>query len=182
MTILNELHQDHINLNKLLAILGNKLEQLKQGEMPNFILLSDAVDYISSYADAYHHPREDLLYAYFSESDCPELNEAIRECTEEHHRLKQYSEDILEAVDCILNDAVVPMDQFTEKLEVFLDHQIEHLNLEEGTLFPLLDEVATEQDWSTLEKELPRMDDPLFGEQQKQRYIELYTELLQDMQ
>lgn len=182
MTILKELHQDHINLNKLLAVLGYKLDKLKQGEMPNFVLLSDAVDYISNYADAYHHPLEDQMYDYFKDSGCPELDEAIAKCGDEHKLLKQCSEELIEAVDCILNDAVVPMDQFTTKLEHFLDRQVEHLNLEEGTLFPLLDDIADDEQWSVLSKQLPKMDDPLFGEQQKQRYIDLYSELLRDMQ
>lgn len=181
MTVLNDLHQDHVNLNKLLAVLDHKLEELKQGEMPNFVLLSDAVDYITSYADAYHHPLEDQMYEAFKNSGCQELDEAIVRCVDEHKLLKQSSHDIIEAVDCILSDAVVPMDQFAAKLERFLDEQIEHLNLEEGTLFPLLDEVATDEQWRALESDLPIMDDPLFGEKQKQRYIDLYSELLRDM-
>lgn len=181
MTVLTELHQDHVNLNKLLAVLQNKLERLKHGEMPNFILLADAVDYISNYADAYHHPREDQLYAHFRDVSEPELKDAIAQCEEDHKRLKQYSAELLEAVDCILNDAVVPMDQLVAKLELFLDHQIEHLNLEEGTIFPLLDDMTSDSQWQELEQKLPKMDDPLFGEQQKERYIALYTELLQDM-
>jgi len=182
MTLLNELHQDHVNLNKLLAVLGNKLEKLKQGEMPNFVLLADAVDYITSYADAYHHPLEDQMYAFFKDSGCPELDQAISQCVEEHRQLKKSSHEIIEAVDCILSDAVVPMDQFSDKLEHFINDQIEHLNLEEGTLFPLLDEVATEEQWKALEPHLPKRSDPLFGEQQKQRYIDLYSELLRDIQ
>ncbi|MDX2422529.1 MAG: hemerythrin domain-containing protein [Amphritea sp.] len=181
MTVLNDLHQDHVNLNKLLAVLDSKLEELKQGEMPNFVLLGDAVDYISGYADAYHHPLEDQMYETFKASGCPELDEAIIRCINEHKQLKQSSHEIIEAVDCILNDAVVPMDQFTAKLERFLDEQIEHLNLEEGTLFPLLEEVGTDAQWRTLEADLPKVDDPLFGEKQKQRYMDLYTELLRDM-
>lgn len=182
MTVLTELHQDHVNLNKLLAVLQNKLERLKQGEMPNFILLADAVDYISSYADAYHHPREDEMYAFFSDMAAPELQEAIARCHEDHASLKRQSAELLEAVDGILHDAVVPMDQFTGRLDAFLEHQIEHLNLEEGTIFPLLDDMASEQQWQALEQRLPKLDDPLFGEQQKERYMALYTELLQDMQ
>ncbi|RTE64603.1 hypothetical protein EH243_16765 [Amphritea opalescens] len=181
MTVLNDLHQDHVNLNKLLAVLDNKLEALKQGEMPNFVLLGDAVDYISSYADAYHHPLEDQMYEAFKASGCRELDEAITRCVDEHKQLKQSSHEIIEAVDSILNDAVIPMDQFTAKLERFVEEQIEHLNLEEGTLFPLLEEVGTDAQWQMLASELPTMDDPLFGEQQKQRYIDLYTELLRDM-
>ena len=183
MTVLNELHQDHVNLNKLLAVLSNKLDKLKGGELPNFILMADAVDYISNYADHYHHPREDEMYQFFQDdTNCPELTEAVERCMADHQALKKYSDDLLEAIDCILNDAVVPMATFAAKLESFLDHQAEHLNLEEGTLFPLLDDIITPQQWTELEARLPKADDPLFGELQTERYIELYTELLQDMQ
>ncbi len=181
MTVLNELHQDHVNLHKLLAVLANKLAKLRRGETPNFMLLADAVDYIGNYADRYHHPREDEMYHYFHQIlNHPDVTQAIERCMDDHQALKKYGDELIEAVNCILNDAVVPMDAFATKLEAFLEHQVAHLNLEETMLFPLLEANVTQEQWAALEGKLPKIDDPLFGEQQKERYLTLYAELLKD--
>ena len=180
MTILNELHQDHINLNKMLAILRLKVEKLRAGNHPNFSLMADVVDYISNYADAYHHPREDSMYAHFKgRSD--ELDAMINSCEKAHHDMRTTCHELADTIDGILHDAVIPMDEFTDKLEAFLDEQSEHLKLEEGSVFPLLQGVASDEDWQQLIAELPKSDDPLFGEKQAAQYSDLYKELIVDM-
>jgi len=180
MTILNELHQDHINLNKMLAILRLKVEKLRAGNHPNFSLMADVIDYISNYADAYHHPREDSLYHHFH-GRSSELDALLKNCEQAHQRMRETCVELSETIDGILHDAVIPMDEFTDKLEAFLDEQAEHLNLEEGSLFPMIQGIATDQDWAQLITELPKSDDPLFGEKQAVQYSELYKELLVDM-
>jgi len=179
MTILNELHQDHINLNKLLVILRQKVEKLRSGEHPNFGLMGDVVEYISSYADAYHHPREDAMYEYLI-GRSTNLDLAIEDCVAQHKRLKKLSDELCASVDSILHDAVIPMDEFTDKLAAFVEEQSTHLNFEEGSLFPLIQGVASDSDWEHLSKELPMLEDPLFGEKQAARYADLYKELLVD--
>lgn len=177
MTILDELHHDHVNLNRLLVILSEKVIKLRAGEHPNFGLMADVIDYITEYADVHHHPREDLMYAYFHErSDA--LESAIVRCEQEHKDLKHLGVELYEALDCILHDAVMPMDKFIDKLDQFVLQQKTHIDMEEGVLFPILRAVATDDDWATLAEKLPKPDDPLFGEVQADRYSLLYREFL----
>ena len=65
MNILSELHQDHLNLSRLLEMLDRKVEQLRGGVHPDFSLMAEVVSYVGSYADQHHHPREDKMYAFF---------------------------------------------------------------------------------------------------------------------
>ncbi len=180
MTILNELHQDHINLNKILAILRLKVEKLRAGNHPDFSLMADVIDYISNYADAYHHRREDTLYKHFHGRSV-ELDQLLMGCEEEHLQMKASSTHLAETIDGILHDAVIPMDEFTDQLEAYLDQQDAHLNREEGSLFPMIQGVANDQDWEQLKTELPKSDDPLFGEKQAVQYTDLYKALIMDM-
>ena len=87
------------------------------------------------------------MYAYFRGRDA-ELDKAIDRCEAEHREMKHLGVELSEAVDCILHDAVMPMDQFTDRLEQFVTQQADHLNLEEGELFPKLQAVASEEDWA----------------------------------
>mgnify|MGYP000689651032 CR=1 FL=1 len=180
MTVIAELHQDHKNLSKLLDVLREKVKQLRQGAQPSYHLIADVVDYIGFYADSHHHPREDKMYAYFKHRDV-ELDEVMARCELEHRALRDYSSDLIEAIDGVLNDAVMPMDAFITRLEEYVEHQVKHLNLEEGEIFPRIEKIATAEDWEVLAQRLPRIDDPLFGEKQAEQYIDLYRELMLDL-
>lgn len=181
MTILNELHQDHINLNKILAILRSKVGKLRAGNHPNFSLMADVIDYICNYADGYHHPREDNMYTFFQGRN-GELDQLLADCEAEHARLKHTGMELSETIEGILHDAVIPMEEFTDKLEAFVNEQSAHLDLEEGRLFPMLQKVATDADWAELDRTLQKSDDPLFGQKQAAEYSSLYKEMLVDMQ
>lgn len=180
MTILSELHQDHVNLNKLLQMLESKVERLREGDQPDFNLLGDVVEYITDYADGLHHPREDMLYEYFQGRDS-ELDKNLSLCDAEHKELKGLGEQFKETIECIVHDAVMPMSEFIEKLADFLSCQRRHLDMEEGVLFPAINAVATEADWAVLIDKLPRPVDPLFGEKQAAKFTSLYKEMILDL-
>jgi len=180
MTTLSELHQDHINLNRLLEILTHKVSRLREGAHPDFSLMADVVDYVGRYADEHHHPREDVMYEHFRGRD-DQMDKGFDQCEAEHARLKQLSHDLAESIDAILHDAVMPMDRFTDQLEEFVISEREHLDFEERELFPGIRALANEADWETLEKELPQPSDPLFGEKQAAEYRDLYRALMEDM-
>lgn len=180
MTILSELHQDHVNLSKLLVILRLKAQALREGSEPNFALIADVMDYITNYADGFHHPREDELNKYFmGRSD--ELDSQLKCCSEEHVALKVAIEELKEAIDGVLHDTVRPMGEISDLLDDFISQQLSHLNTEEGMLFPLIESQATDNDWAIVNTLLPRQDDPLFGAKQAEKYTELYRELIIDM-
>ena len=180
MTILTELHQDHVNLNKLLVILGLKIDKLRGGDSPNFNLMADVINYIASYADGYHHPREDKLYDYFS-GRSEALDTHLLHCAVEHQKLKASSIQLIEAIDGVLHDAVMPMTEFVNLLDGFVILQTAHLDSEEGHLFPLIQGVASEEDWAIIDGLLPQESDPLFGENKATEYIDIYRELIVDM-
>lgn len=180
MTLVAELHQDHINLSKLLDILSSKSEKLKQGSDPNFPLMLDVIDYIANYAEQNHHPREDHMYHYFEGRDA-QLNVVMDRCHEEHQELKGFGHQLLDEIDGILHDSVIPMDQFIEKLDTFIRNERKHLDFEETEIFPLIEKVAQEKDWIELDKLIPATPDPLFGEKQAEAYISLYKELMVDL-
>jgi len=177
MTILEQLRQDHINMWRLLGILNQKVSKLRDGEHPNFGLLDEAVDYMRNYADEYHHPWENKLFVHFAGRD-PALDKVMACCEAQHHEMLKSGAELAEALDCILHDAVIPMDKFTDRLEQFVQQQSEHLKLEDEVLMPTLLGTATTVDWQELELELSRPDDPLFGETQSTRYSTLYQQLL----
>lgn len=179
MTIIAELHQDHVNLNKLLLMLKGRVDQIREGEQPNFALVQEVIEYIAVYADGFHHPREDKLYQYFAGRN-PVLDRLFGECQSEHQGLKEASAEVMQAAESVLQGSVLPIAEFADSLMAFINLQLEHLSLEERKVFPLLEEVATSEDWSDLQKQLPAPEDPLFGNKQAHQFSELYKELILD--
>ncbi len=181
MTILQELHQDHVNLSRLLHLLQQEVASMQAGESADLNLLADVIRYISDYADGYHHPREDELYAFFAGRD-PVLDQELGCCVDEHHGLTQHTRILRQTLDAILHDAVVPMNQLVDQLALFLEEQKAHLDREEGVLFPMIRAIAEEDDWRLLSQELPSRQDPLFGAQLAAEYTSLYQALRSDLQ
>lgn len=180
MSVVSELHQDHINLSKLLSLLEKSLAKVKLGDHPNFALMADVVGYISTYAEQQHHPREDSMYEYFKGRD-GSLDGAMLACGAAHETLKGAGRAVLEIIDEILNDAVIPMNLFVEKLEAFVTNEKAHIDFEETQVFPLLKNLASESDWQELQQVLPTPLDPLFGEHCAAEYVELYKALTSDL-
>ncbi|GGO81036.1 hemerythrin [Marinobacterium nitratireducens] len=180
MAILAELHKDHINLTRLLDILRAKVGKLRAGTRPNFRLLADAVDYVSDYADRHHHPIEDQMFAFFKERD-PGLDALMEKCSAQHRRLHAASHELSDAIDSILNDTPMPMNEFIDRLEAYIGEQKGHLDFEEAEVFPALERAAQPGDWEELDEQLPKNEDPLFGENRSEEYLDLYRELVRDM-
>lgn len=122
MTIIEQLHQDHLNLSRLLDVMEIKIQKLKAGEMPNYQLLCDLVEYIGQYADKFHHPREDQLYHHFAGQD-EILDQQMQACEIQHADLRMLSKEVAEKVHAIMHDAVTPMQAFIERLETFVQRE-----------------------------------------------------------
>jgi len=82
-------------------------------------------------------------------------------------------------LDSILMDSVVSMELFNQRLDDFIRQQYDHLNQEEGTVFPLLNKLMQDKDWLNLQVKLDTRNDPLFGDEVSQEYRRLYKSLIQ---
>lgn len=181
MAIMAELHQEHVNLTRLLDMLDRKIEKLRDGTHPNFQLMADVVDYVGGYADTYHHPREDRMFEFFKGRDAA-ADELMSTCEQEHVELKHQSTHLSEVIEGVLHDAtVVPLEQLVDQLEAFVKREKAHLDFEESKVFPALEKLASEKDWSALDEQLPTPADPLFGAKQSEEYRELYNALYADI-
>lgn len=176
--MLDALHQEHLNIARLLDILRQKLFAIRSEQPVRYGLMRDVLCYLSEVADQQHHPREDLIYDYYLKYRCedPQLKERLKV---EHKAVAVAGKELREMVDMILMDAVIPLDQLVSKLESFIVLQQSHMDFEEGELFPELKKMLTEDDWRNLEQQWQYRisDDPLFGREVAERYQDLFNRL-----
>lgn len=176
--MLSSLHQDHINIARLLELLKRKLAAIRSEEKVSYTLIRDVMDYLSEVADKRHHPKEDMIYDYYLKYRVVE-GEVGHRLHEEHQKLVEAGAELKEMLDMILMDAVIPLEQFTAKLEHFIILQESHMNYEEGVVFPRLRESLTEDDWRQIEQnwQVHAGADPLFGPEVSQHFRDLAERL-----
>jgi hemerythrin-like domain-containing protein len=92
-------------------------------------LVIDSIDFIRSYADKYHHAKEeDILFKYFDENA-----EIIQVMHEDHRNARAHVKAILEALDDRDQKAVA------EHLDAYQALLSEHIKKEDEILYPWMD-------------------------------------------
>jgi hemerythrin-like domain-containing protein len=174
--VIDELHADHLNLVKIIQLLKRQYETMRKDETPDFNLMLDIMDYIHSYPDYIHHPRENVVFKVYLEHHT-EMQDKIKALMEEHLEIAEATRDLYDAIDGILNDSLVDKEELETQIGAFLKQQMRHMDSEEAEVFPMLRNTLNEQDLQRIDAELPAEDDPLFGEVVKKRYEALYQHI-----
>ncbi|MFM2480394.1 hemerythrin domain-containing protein [Celerinatantimonas sp. YJH-8] len=169
--MLDSIQNDHTNIAMLLKVLEHKLDLIRGEQAVKYKLIADIISYLRDYSDQYHHPKEDVIYDYFCKyrATDSQISERLKD---EHIKLRELTLELGEVVELILLDAVIPLDQFSQKLERFISAQWDHLNYEEDEIIPLLKASLTEDDWRSIEQDWQHnhVDDPLFGSHTDKQY------------
>lgn len=174
--LLEELHQDHLNLAKVLRGLERQLEDVRALEPIDLNTLSEIVDYVESYPDLFHHPREDVIFSVYLERRGGQC-ELIDRLQTEHARLVSKTREIREHIDQWCHDSPVLRERVAAVIADYLRLQWNHLNLEEESAFGLLDSELTADDWERIESSAPTAPDPLFGSLLRQRFASIFDHL-----
>jgi len=169
---------DHINMNRLLKILTNKIVFLEKDKEVDFRLIKTIVSYLRNYADSCHHPLEDLILGYYRKSYTVSDDITAR-LTQEHKIIKQATIELDELLEMIQLDAIVPKEQCIEKLKNFVELQSAHMAFEEKRVLPLFKEGLSAEDWVNIKQQWQYNEykDPLFGESIADQYRKLATYL-----
>ena len=92
--ILDSLHQDHINMSKVAALVAAELVEIEDGGKADLELLEDIMSYVTVYPDTHHHPTEDIVFAHLQQV-APEADAAVRDLLAEHADLIDIELDVL---------------------------------------------------------------------------------------
>ncbi len=174
---LQKLHQDHVNLSKVLNMLEALLADVQAGEHVNLDMLSEIVDYVQSYPDQFHHRQEDVIFSiYLGHSAC--RNDLMEQLMTEHTLLINKSHELGEKITQWRNDSPVPRERVVAIIADYLKMQRDHLNVEESSVFDVLDRELTPADWERVEAAMPALSDPLFGDPMRQRFENILERLI----
>ena len=150
MTILEVLRQEHANTVRLLKTLEWQVAEFEVGNQPDYDVLRAAVDYFLNFTELSHHPTEDLIFDKLRDR-APAMAASIGDLRSAHDALAARARELAAGLNAVLAEAELPREAFVRWASGFIDHQRQHLEMEEATFFPAAEKMLTEKDWSDLQ-------------------------------
>jgi len=126
---LKRLVDEHVLIKKLVGLIPKVIENLQVESEEGRQLILQTVDFIRSYADKYHHAKEEeILFRYFDED-----SDILKAMRQEHEEARSHIRAILDALDKRDKDAIA------EHLNAYHDLLAEHIQKEDEILYPWMD-------------------------------------------
>jgi hemerythrin-like domain-containing protein len=172
-TMMEALRLEHANIKKLLDLLESHLTNI---DVADFDLVKSIADYLQTYPDHYHHPKEDLVYRALLEAE-PELGASLDDLESEHLELAEHTEEFALAVERILQGKVKPGRWFNELAASFVHNYRKHMSKEDADFFPEAERVLEPAIFGELEAKVTDPSDPLFDQHAADRLAKLRANL-----
>lgn len=172
-TIMEALRLEHANTARLLDLLEYELAKGADGD---FHLVKSIADYLLTYPDKYHHPKEDLVYRALLAAE-PEEGAPLDDLEAEHIELAERTEELALAVKRILAGREEAGPWFENLTESFIRFYRQHIAKEESGFFLEAERVLDAETFMELESRVMDVSDPLFDDHAADRLAQLRTGL-----
>jgi len=155
---LDLLRHEHSNLETLLRILEQQVNKFQRDDQPDYDVMRGILDYLLSFPNVCHHPKEDLIFARLRDRD-PLTAERIGDVRSAHEELAARAYDFSTGIKAVLEEAEIPREIFIRLAHRFIDQQRQHINMEESTFFPAAEKALMMVDWIDLKTPLRKLNE-----------------------
>ena len=143
------LRQEHRNIESLLRVLEGELSVFDRGERPDYEVVLAVIDYFEDYPDTCHHPKEDMIVEKLRARD-PVAAATIGDLETEHQAGTKRLRQVAQAVERVLSDQDLVRENVTNIIRDFIDHERQHMAMEERVVFPAALNALQSQDWADI--------------------------------
>lgn len=161
---IRKLVDEHDVIKRLLEVIPRLIGELEEDRDNGLKLAGGAVDFIRSYADRFHHAKEeDILFRYFDEN-----TEIFKVMRQDHEEARAHVRAIMEALD--RRDP----EKIAEHLKAYRELLTEHIKKEDEVLYPWLDKNLSTSQVGALFSKFMNIDET-FGDvpRNQEAFIEL---------
>ena len=104
--------------------------------------------------------------------------DVVKQLLNEHQELPTATIKFQAMLDGVVNGSLfVSRQELVDDIRQFIEVERKHMDLEEGTLFPIINKTLTEKDWEELDRRMEQKQDPLFSGKIEESYQNLYQSL-----
>jgi hemerythrin-like domain-containing protein len=171
--VLATLYAEHRYMSTLMKLLADQLDAVEQGEDVEAHVLYESLHYMTHYPDAFHHPREDMVYQLAGALDS-KIADSVDTLQREHDYIAELGARTLREVERWQAGELEASGALKLSRE-YIDAIYQHMNVEEKLVFPQIEELLRPEDWRALEQEelINPVADPVFGPQVAREYRNL---------
>lgn len=180
-TLQRQLNSDHHHLQRLLNCLSEEIDcfDYDSERSADLTIILSALEYINAYPDTWHHPLEDAIFNRLLKKDItPEEAHLLHQLKKEHKHIIQETGEITQSFKMASKDCIVKINELLNDVRGFIATQQAHMKNENEHVYPLIDQKITAQEWEEIEKETTPSDDPLFNQQGRSEFEQLYQYIL----
>ncbi|MBL1143179.1 MAG: hypothetical protein HND53_14270 [Proteobacteria bacterium] len=175
--MLDKLHQEHINITKLIDVLEKQINSYQENGSINLQLIRDISDYIIHYPDLYHHPKEDLVFELLRHKD-KQIEPVINRLLNDHKILYESATSLSRELNRLKDSSNAEI--LVKQLKNYIALSRSHMDVEEAILFPRAKELLTENDWQQVETGFNYVEDPVFGKVIYKQYENILNSIIDD--
>ena len=141
--MMKALRAEHRHMATVMQLFADQLKAIEEGQLVDTHVVYEIMDYMVSWPDRYHHPREDLIYGRIAELDGAAADE-VDTLQRDHDRMAVRGRAVLEDI-ARWREGEVPGTAVVKSGRQYIDHSYEHMNLEEKLVFPHIESVLSLQ-------------------------------------
>jgi len=160
--IIELLHGEHRDVEKLLNVLEDELKVFDRRERPDYEVIQAIISYFQDYPDCCHHPKEDMIFDKLKARD-PSAAKRVGDVEAEHRQETERLDRVARVVRNVLLDREIARQTFSDVMRDFIDHQRVHMVMEERTLFPAAANALRPEDWQEIDSKWNDKTETLFN-------------------
>ena len=161
---IEELRSDHRRLSRLLRYIQENLPGERAQWRPDRVrAMRQCIEYICTYSVVVHQDKEDVLFRRLAARDAS-ARVYTDVLTAEHRLLTHNAEDLHRTARLVEDGKASYGDRLEKSARAFIGAKLRHMRLEEDTVFPLLENRLTLEDWKSVITDMPPERDPLSGD------------------
>ncbi len=180
MEALRIISAEHSSLWRLVTAVDQVCQEIEAGALqPDIDFFGAVLDYVGSYVNTMHHPKEnDYLFKIMQER-LPESKGIIAQLMREHEdepKEAEHLHQILEKYAARPNP--VHLKALLNGVQHFCQHIRAHIKTEETTVMPMAKKGLLPEDWAQIDLAFANNEDPLFGVKARTEYTELHKRIV----
>lgn len=178
--IIHKEHQDLYSVLTCLRLMAKKGKETN-AEPINTAVLHQAFNYMETFLNVFHHPKEDTYLFPVMRERCPEIGSVLDELEDQHRQLPQFLSQMQETLARYENNPEAEQQNLCDAIEACCTREIGHMKLEEAKVLAQARDSLSAEDWSTIDAAFAENRDPVFGDEGNVAYDALFRELVDVM-
>lgn len=174
------IRNEHDRYGAVLHCLRGVIRDIERGQAElDFALLHSILNYVDTFLDKYHHPKEDEFLFKTLRQRHAAAGAVLDSLEQDHKRGDRALTTLRKSLVAYEHGGAEAFDQFRAAALSFSDFQSSHAMKEESQILPLAEAYLTDEDWTTIDAAFSDHDDPLFGDKATAEFAKLHAKIVE---